>query len=89
VASTEPLPAGQESNPCRARNTSARKNGAPHAQNGRRYDASDIIQLSTTISMLFDPRRDVLPEHAELTSQLMGDPPPGRRELLARANRQP
>jgi hypothetical protein len=36
---------------------------------------------------LYDPIRDGTEEHRELTARLMGDPPPGRRELLARMNR--
>jgi hypothetical protein len=35
---------------------------------------------------LYDPGRDGCPE-LDITATIMGDPPPGRRELLARAGR--
>jgi hypothetical protein len=35
---------------------------------------------------LYDPHRDGVPE-LSITAMVMGDPPPGRRELLARAGR--
>lgn len=34
---------------------------------------------------LYDPRRDDMPPPQSLTAALMGDPPPGRRELLRHA----
>lgn len=45
--------------------------------------ASRSVRKHEARKPLFDPKRDGCPEPVSLTAFLCGDPPPGRRELIA------
>lgn len=64
-------------------NAARRRNGLSRSATGHTHRASG--ESSERRDPIFDPKRDGCFEHESLTAALMGDPFPGRSEIMRRA----